>query len=217
MRTRTAAVAALFGLVLHVGLPAAAHAQEPGPTPVPHLSPNSPRVTPWEASLAYRGSWFESPGYAPFAATDRFAQVTLGASRAVLSRRRFSLAVGAAWDYGNTGASARGSATSLEVHRVTVPVTLRFALMRWVDLFARVAPGAALASAVVNEPSGPAPLAASRGCSRPTPRRACPGRSRSGRSPTTSSSRASRARAATGGRRTCRCRWRRRSEAAIRG
>jgi hypothetical protein len=155
MRARTIASATLLGLVLPAALPTRARAQENLYAP----RPNAPRVTPWETSIAYRGAWFESPGYQPFATTDRFAQVTLGASRAVISRGRFALTVGAAWDYGNTGATARGASTYLELQRVTVPITLRFALTPWVDLFARVAPGAAHVSANVDEPSALAPLA----------------------------------------------------------
>jgi hypothetical protein len=139
-----------FTLVL--ALAGAAAAQEGAPPP------SSPRDAPWEVSLGYRGGVVKSAGFYPFSTDDYFSQSSLQASRVVAWRGRFALAVGAAWDFGTAGATARGARTGLVVHRVTAPVTLRYALARWWSVFVRVAPGAAHESAHVDEASAPATL-----------------------------------------------------------
>jgi hypothetical protein len=157
MRLRTIA-AACAGLALAATVNAPAHAQEMGSVSPPPPSPSSPRVTPWEATLGLRGGYVESPGYSPFSPNDFFSGVSLGASRVVAVRGRFALAVGATWDYGEPTSTARGAKTDLEVHRLTAPLTLRVRVRRWLDAFARVAPGATFVRASVDDPSGIATL-----------------------------------------------------------
>ncbi len=122
---------------------------------------SGPEDAPWEARLAYRGAFVESSGYAPFSTNDYFAQVSLGASRVLFVRGRFAFAVGAMWDYGSTGATARGVDTHLEMHRLTAPLSMRYTIVRWLDATATIAPGAAYQSASVDEASAPASLVAS--------------------------------------------------------
>ena len=149
MRSRIMFVAAVaFALSLASG----ARAQEGAPPPT------SPTVTPWDAAIGYRGGFVESTGYAPFSARDYLSQLTLEGSRVVLSRGRLALAVGAAWDYGSTFTTTRGSDAGLSVHRLTAPIAVRYRIGTWLNVFARVAPGAAYESAHLDDPSAPAPL-----------------------------------------------------------
>ncbi len=118
----------------------------------------SAAVTPWEAHLGYRGTFVDNRGFDPFSRNDYFPQFSLGASRVLAWRGRFALAAGASWDYGETEATARGAPTGLTTDRFTVPLTMRYALLRSVQLFATVAPGVTWASAHVDESSAPATL-----------------------------------------------------------
>lgn len=145
------AVCSFVGTLL--GASSSAHAQEGVWRPA-----TSPAVTPWEAHVGYRGTFVDSPGYAPFSSNDYFPQFTLGASRVVGWRGRFALAAGLSWDFGESDATARGANTGLTVDRFTVPLTMRYELWRWLHVFVTVAPGVTYANAHVDESSAPAPL-----------------------------------------------------------
>jgi hypothetical protein len=120
--------------------------------------PSSPAVTPWEAHMGYRGTFVDSPGFNPFSQNDYFPQFTLGASRVLAWRGRFALAAGLSWDYGESDSTARGASTGLTVDRFTVPLTMRYAVWRWLHVFVTIAPGVTYASANVDESSAPASL-----------------------------------------------------------
>jgi hypothetical protein len=135
-------------------------------------APPTPESTPagavdrlqsmWRLELGYRGSFVTDPGYNPFSSQDYFAQVSLGASRTVYARGRFSFAPGLSWDYGKSTSTARGDATSLEMHRLSLPLEGRMHFGTWGYAFLRVAPGAALENAEIDDPSAPSPLTKSR-------------------------------------------------------
>jgi hypothetical protein len=133
-----------------------ARAQDASPPP-----PYSAEAAPWEARIGYRGSWVENSGYAPFSSNDYMPAFSLAASRLVFARGAFAFTAGAAWDYGSTGAQARGSDASLTVHRLTAPLAMHYRVLRWLDLIATVAPGAQYQGASIQEPSAVAPLVAS--------------------------------------------------------
>ncbi|MDP8999800.1 MAG: hypothetical protein M3O46_06790, partial [Myxococcota bacterium] len=112
--------------------------------------------------LGYRGAFVADSGYEPFSTQNYFAQVSMAASRTVYARGRFSFAPGLAYDYGKSGATARGDATSFQMHRIVVPLEGRMHFGPWGYAFLRAAPGAALESVEVNDPTSPAPLTKSR-------------------------------------------------------
>jgi hypothetical protein len=119
--------------------------------------------TMWRFEIGYRGTFVREATFDPFSTQDYFAQVSLGGSRTVYSRGRFSFAPGFAWDYGKAGATARGDATSLEVHRLLVPLEGRIHFGPWGYAFARAAPGVGVVTAEVNDPALPnAPLTKNR-------------------------------------------------------
>jgi hypothetical protein len=120
--------------------------------------PQPPRESPWQAEIGYRGAIVRDAGYDPFSTNDWFGQLTLAGSRVLLTRGRFSFAAGAAWDYGHASATARGASSDLNVHRLTVPLTVRYSLARWLYLYGTIAPGAAREDARIADPSAPAPL-----------------------------------------------------------
>jgi hypothetical protein len=143
-----------FALVSTLAAPAGA--QE-----APSATRYAPEAVPWEVRLGYRGSFVESAGYSPFSTNDYLPQLSLSASRLVVARGRFALTAGAAWDYGTTGATARGTDSSLTVHRLTVPLAVHYAIVRWLEVLATVAPGAQYQGASLAEASSLAPLVAS--------------------------------------------------------
>ncbi|MDP9036158.1 MAG: hypothetical protein M3O50_15265 [Myxococcota bacterium] len=122
----------------------------------------------WRLELGYRDNLVTDPGFNPFSTQDYFSQVSLAASRTVFARRHVSFALGVAWDYGRSTASARGDATRLDVHRLTVPIEGRLHFGSLGYLFARAAPGLAMERADVNDPSGPcAQVPSTGGCAVP--------------------------------------------------
>ena len=119
--------------------------------------------TMWRFELGYRASFIREATFDPFSTQDYFGQVSFAASRTVYSRGLFSFAPGLAWDYGKSGATARGDATSIEVHRLVVPLEGRMHLGRWGYAFARAAPGVGVVTAEVDDVALPnAPLTKNR-------------------------------------------------------
>jgi hypothetical protein len=116
----------------------------------------------WRFELGYRGAFVSEAGYNPFSTHDYFAQVSMGGSRTVYTRGSFSLSPGFSWDYGRSSASARGDATSLDLHRLVVSLEGRMHFGAWGYAFVRAAPGVALENAEVDDPTSPAPLTKSR-------------------------------------------------------
>jgi len=122
----------------------------------------------WRFELGYRGNFVTDAGLNPFSTEDYFGQVSMAASRTIFSRGRFSFAPGIAWDYGKSGATARGDLTSLEVHRIVVPLEGRIHFREWGYAFVRAAPGVAVENAEVNDPTAICAQAASQeGCAAP--------------------------------------------------
>jgi hypothetical protein len=108
--------------------------------------------------LGYRGVFVTNAGYNPFSTQDYFSGIALALSHTLFARSRVSFAVGAAWDYGSSGATSRGDLASLAVHRVTVPLEGRVHFGAWGYAFLRVAPGAAHERAELDEASAPTAL-----------------------------------------------------------
>jgi hypothetical protein len=154
---RTTFVSSLVLVALSVvSAPASAAGEEAS---LERSRPASPPV--WEAELAYRANLVTSAGYDPFSTNDAFGQVSLAGAATFFTQGRTSFSAGVGWEYGDTGSTARGSTSSLTMHRLSIPLTARYALTPRLRLFARAAPGAAWVKARVNDPSGPAPLVAS--------------------------------------------------------
>jgi hypothetical protein len=115
----------------------------------------------WRLELGYRGNFVTNAGFNAFSTQDYFPQVSFVASRTLFARGRFSFAPGIAWDYGKTGATARGDATSLEVHRIAVPLEGRIHFGERGYVFVRAAPAVAVENAEVDDATAICPQAAS--------------------------------------------------------
>lgn len=116
------------------------------------------RIAMWRLEMGYRGSFVPSAGFDPFSTNDFLPQFSISASRTLLSRGAFSFAPGLAWDYGASSATARGDATSLAMHRLTVPLEGRVHFVPWGYAFLRAAPGVVALAAEVDDSSSAANL-----------------------------------------------------------
>lgn len=132
-----------------------------------HSEPAAPpsnvdrREGSWRIEAGYRGSFVPSSGYGPFSTNEYFPEFSLAASRTLFARGPFSFAPGLAWDFGSTGATARGDPSSFSMQRVTVSLEGRVHLGPWGYAYLRAAPGAAMQKAQIDDASSPDPLAKS--------------------------------------------------------
>lgn len=154
-----------FAVALSVALTAsAARAQDPA-APVESVAPSS-RIDRLKVmtrlEIGYRGNFVTDAGYNPFSTQDHFGQFSVAASRTLFASGHFSFAPGFSWEYGRTSATARGDASSLEVHRLAVPLEGRMHIGAWGYAFLRAAPAVALENAEVNDPTAPTSLTKSR-------------------------------------------------------
>lgn len=124
--------------------------------PLPPSPPKDAGALRFE--IGTRQAFIANPGLDAFARHNELGQASLSLSRVVLTRGRFAFAPGLAWDYGETSADVRGSASSLSVHRLSVPLEGRFSILPQLYAYARVAPGAVALSAEVKDTSAPGTL-----------------------------------------------------------
>jgi len=114
-----------------------AHADPVGGARAEPVGSQLPHV---QASLGVRVSKVADAGFDPFADSDELVQVSLGLGATLFRHQRWSLAAVGFWDYGERSSTARGSATSLDVHRLTVGPELRYQLLTPLYLFAHALP-----------------------------------------------------------------------------
>ncbi|HEY4013170.1 MAG TPA: hypothetical protein VGM06_07520 [Polyangiaceae bacterium] len=126
------------------------------------VSHEAPLQAMWRVEAGFRANFVTDPGYNPFSTKDYFGQFALAASRTVFVAGPFSFAPGLSWDYGRSSATARGDGSSLDVHRLLVPLEGRVQFGRWGYALVRVAPGVAVEDAEVDDPASPTPLTKSR-------------------------------------------------------
>jgi hypothetical protein len=123
-------------------------------TPAPAAQTNRLQSM-WRFELGYRGTFVKEAAFDPFSTQDYFGQVSVGFSRTVYAKGRFSFAPGFAWDFGRSGATARGDGASLDVHRLVVPLEGRMHFGKWGYTFVRAAPGIAFEAAEVDDAASP--------------------------------------------------------------
>jgi hypothetical protein len=126
---------------------------------MPPPPPGPPRYDFVRIRAGARVGYVTSAGFDQFADDDTLAQFSLEGTTTLLTRGRLSLAAGAAWDIGGRSSALRGIDAKLTSHRFTVPIEGRWHFTHWLYGFARVAPGAALAYARIDDPSSQSRLA----------------------------------------------------------
>jgi len=113
--------------------------------------PFAPHQPYLQASLGVRVSKVSDAGYDAFSDSDELTQVSLGLGGTLFRLQRFSLAAVGFWDYGQKSSTARGAATQLDVHRLTVGPELRYHLIPPLYLFVNVLPAFAHSSASLDD------------------------------------------------------------------
>lgn len=133
---------------------------EPGPREPDEAMPYVPaKPNTWfRFGLGVRVGYASNEGLDPFTKTDAIGQVSLEASRTLLSKGKTSLSLGLGWDFGGKATTARGVTSEMTAHRVVVPIEGRYHLFPWLYGFAKVAPGVSLLDLTVKDTSAPTPL-----------------------------------------------------------
>ena len=116
-----------------------------------HAEPLAPHQPYVQASVGVRASKVSDAGYDAFANADDLVQVSLGLGSTLFRQQGFSLAAVGFWDYGQKNSTARGSATSLDVHRLTVGPELRYHLLPPLYFFVHALPAFAHTSASIED------------------------------------------------------------------
>ena len=112
------------------------------------LAPHQPYV---QGSLGLRASKVSDAGYDAFSDSDELLQFSLGLGATLFRHQRFSLAAVGFWDYGQKNSTARGSDSSLDVHRLTVGPELRYHLLPQLYFFVHALPAFAHSSASIDD------------------------------------------------------------------
>jgi hypothetical protein len=144
-------------------LPTQLPAPPPGQMPaevsmqMPSIIPEepTPRADAWQATIGMRAMLIRDAGYDPFSTDDALAQFALSASRILTRQDRLALAVGAGFEYGASGSTARGAPSSLGLTHVSLFAEGRYAPHPRFYGFVRAAPGVLTVSASVNDGSAP--------------------------------------------------------------
>ena len=105
----------------------------------------------WQALIGARTAFINNAGLDPFSDNDVVPQFSLGAARTVYTKDKLSLAAVAFWDFGIQRGDARGEATELEVHRLSLGPEARFHLAPEAYLYARPSAAAIRSIARVDE------------------------------------------------------------------
>lgn len=141
-----------LGVVLSLAAPAAAQ-EAPDAAPPP-----SPKMERFRVSGGLKVGYVATHGFDTFADSNTLPQLSLDGTYAFARRGRFALAAGLGWDVGGRSSELRGLTANLTTHRFLVPIEARYAVVPWLWAFGKVAPGAALATADIEDPSAPRSL-----------------------------------------------------------
>ena len=113
--------------------------------------PLAPHQAHVQASVGVRVSKVSDAGYDAFAESDELVQVSFGLGATLFRHQRLSLAAVGFWDYGEKSSTARGSDTSLDVHRLTIGPELRYHLLPPLYFFVHAMPAFAHSSASLDD------------------------------------------------------------------
>lgn len=121
--------------------PRARPTQPPADEPRPDDGLMGSHQTHFYGMLGYRLTRVSNDGYQPFARDQAFHQLSIVLGRVLFAADALSFGLGAGWDYGASDADARGSDTSLNVHRLSLVPELRYHLLRRLYAFGRLGAG----------------------------------------------------------------------------
>ncbi len=104
-----------------------------------------------ELGLGVRMMFMPDTGFGPYASNDVLGQIALTGGLELLRAGRFSLALAAEWDGGGRSAQARGTVSSIFLHRFSGGLEARFALAPRLIGFVKAAPVAVYVHATIED------------------------------------------------------------------
>lgn len=132
---------------------AAPQADQPVQSEPPGPPREKSRYPGWQAFVGLRGAFVPNAGYDPFDDSDFMGQGSIGFGRTVYTAGQISIAGMLYYDGSNQTGDARGEATRLALHRVTLSPEARFHLLPELYLYARAGAGPLRAAARLEESS----------------------------------------------------------------
>ena len=106
-----------------------------------------------ELSVGGRTERFGGAGYQAFSEDRWMAETALAASYRVAGSLDAGLTVGASWNRGRASSTARGTASTLDLDRLSVSLAAQRSVWRRLSVFARLAPGVVRLNAALSESS----------------------------------------------------------------
>lgn len=120
-------------------------AEQPLPTPE-----GPPRYDLVRIDVGGRVGYVKDSAYDAFATNDTLAQFSIDGTYPVYAKGKLVLGAGLGWDYGGRSDGLRGFSSSMKAHRFSVPLEARWHAVPGLFAFGRLAPGAALVVASVD-------------------------------------------------------------------
>jgi hypothetical protein len=133
------AVAAVVAVTGALATPAAAAEGEAEAPEAAPLRKYPQRFVGFEVGA--RGALVRDAGFDPYAADDRLASLSLGATWEPLRARPVFFGLAGEYDLGERSARARGVPSSLTVHRASIGVRVRWEVATLLSLYAKATPG----------------------------------------------------------------------------
>jgi opacity protein-like surface antigen len=103
---------------------------------------------------AIRNVFVLGGGYEPYAERAMLWSFMLGGSGTILTDGPFSFALGGSWEIASSDSHARGTATSISVHRLTVAPEARYNFSRRFLAYGRLGVGGGYLRASLQDPAG---------------------------------------------------------------
>jgi hypothetical protein len=135
----------------------------PAPPPVALDRPAAhgvPRYDFIRINAGLRMGYIPNRAFDAFSSNDVLPQFSLDATYPLLKRDRLVLGVGLGWDVGGHSDTVRGLPSSINTQRFSAVIEGRYNVTPWLFAFGKLAPGAAVMTAHLKDPSVPDDLSA---------------------------------------------------------
>lgn len=133
-------------------MPAVDSPREEPVAPKPVKAPAQPFEQHWSLGMGFLGSAVDSPGYDPYSKNNTLPMVSLFGTVTPWSTRPLSVHLAFEYNYGGSSATARGDASSLDVHRLSLGVEGRYQPISRMRLFVRAMPSVIRVDGSIQDP-----------------------------------------------------------------
>ncbi len=122
------------------------------PAPKPAKAPAKPYDQHWSAGMGFLGSSVDSPGFDPYSKTNTLPMISLFGTVTPWATRPVSVHLAFEYNYGGASATARGDASSLDAHRLSLGVEGRYQPISRMRLFVRAMPSVIRVDGSIQDP-----------------------------------------------------------------